>query len=434
MPRLLCCWTVCWLIACIFITQPALAQIDSGEQGRSRWQEHAYGMSLTAPPDAAWIEQVDDGASIKFITQERATISVFIRQSQNELILDAVKTKATNEFSFAYPSAVTMVQDQQPITVAERKSLGLFLLVPDEKQGNWVFGQVYVQIDPKTIAVYQLECNADVFDSSFKTFQTMLNSVTFADPAELDRERTERINNAKTWLDSINKDKIKGALIAEQWLRITQNGKDVGYMRIRQHDEAEHVPPGTSVAVRSHIVDGPNTYDTEASFFESDDRVVEFWTITTTMRIPQRVIHGTNTTPETVTQNWRQTGLRNADGMEVQQETPTSIKKLPWKIPPYPYMSQVNMYILPALLPHDKPTELAFYSFHQTSHKLSLRTLRIEPLPGGSYRVFDRPTPDRTEQVATFSPTGRLIERRMTDGRTYLATTPQELRRIWGGL
>lgn len=120
--------------------------------------------------------------------------------------------------------------------------------------------------------------------------------------------------------------------------------------------------------------------------------------------------------------------------MEVSQETPTSIKKFPWNVPPHPYLSQVNMYILPALLPHDKPTELAFYSFHQNAHKLSLRTLRIEPLPGGSYRVFDRPTPDRTEQVATFSPTGRLIERRMSDGRIYLATTPQELKRIWGSL
>ena len=49
MPKSLCSWTVCWLIACIFIAQPAFAQIDSGEQGRTRWQEHAYGMSLIAP-------------------------------------------------------------------------------------------------------------------------------------------------------------------------------------------------------------------------------------------------------------------------------------------------------------------------------------------------------------------------------------------------
>ena len=87
-----------------------------------------------------------------------------------------------------------------------------------------------------------------------------------------------------------------------------------------------------------------------------------------------------------------------------------------------------------ALLPRDEPKTLAFYGFHRETRKLSLRTYRIEPLPGGSYRVFERPTPDQPEHVATYSPTGRLIERRMPDGRVFLATTPQELRRIWGAL
>ena len=88
----------------------------------------------------------------------------------------------------------------------------------------------------------------------------------------------------------------------------------------------------------------------------------------------------------------------------------------------------------PALLPRDKPTELAFYAFNQNARKLSLRTFRIEPMPGGGYRVYDRPTPDRTEQVVTYDHNGRLIERKMSNGRTYLATTPQELKRIWGAL
>jgi hypothetical protein len=120
--------------------------------------------------------------------------------------------------------------------------------------------------------------------------------------------------------------------------------------------------------------------------------------------------------------------------MEVSQETPTSIKKLPWKIPPYAYLSQINQYVLPALLPRDEPTELAFYGFDKDTRKLSLHTYRIQPLPGGSYRVFERPTPDQAERVATYSPTGRLIERRMPDGRVFLTTTPQELKRIWGTL
>lgn len=427
-------WLSCVLCATAVLTTQVTAQIDRGAQGPSRWAEHAYGMSLNAPPGATWIEQTDDGARVKFITKDPSTISIYVRQANAELNLPAVKTKAIREFGFIYPSVVTLAQDSKPVTIAGRKGLGLFLLVPDDKGGDWVFAQVYTLIDPKTLAIYQLDCDVKDFDVALKSFQAMLDGVVFADPTELDRKRTERINRGRAWLETIDRGRVKSAVLDEQWLRITQLGKDVGYMRIRQHDEADHVPPGTSVSVRSHILEGPNTYDTEAKFFEADDRTVEFWTITTTLRIPQSGAHNPDAPPQPDIQNWRQTGLRDGDAMEVSQESPTSIKKLPWKVPPYPYLSQVNMYILPALLPHDEPTELAFYSFHQNSRKLSLRTLRIEPLPGGSYRVYDRPTPDRTEQIATYSPTGRLIERRMNDGRVYLATTPQELKRIWGNL
>ena len=410
----------------------AKAQIDRGLTGPTHWMEHAYGMSLTAPPDARWIEQTDDGALVKFQCPPATTISIYIRKADIELELPAVKDKAIREFVFGYPTAVAMEQDSKPINVAERESLGLFMLVPDDKRSDWVFAQVYTPIDPHTIAVYQLECDAQDFDSAFQAFQTMLASVTFSDPAELDRERTERINRGKAWLESIDREMTKGALIPEQWLRITQAGKDVGYIRIREVNDADRPVPGISITINSRIISGPNTYDTEGKFFESDDRQIESWEITTTKRIPQYAANLRTQQSEPDTLNWHQAGIRNGDEIQVTQHTPTSIKPYSWQVPPFTYLSQVDLYVLPALLPRDKPTELAFYSFHHDSVKLSLRTLRIEPLPGGSYRVYDRPTPDRAEQVATFSPTGRLAERRMADGRVYLATTPQELKRIWG--
>lgn len=423
-------YTIC---ALILLPSAASAQIDRGVAGPSRWIEHAYGMSLTAPAGSTWFEQTDDGALVKFVTSDPAKISVYIRNGEN-LTLAGVKAKAINEFGFQFSTAVPLAQDAEPVTVAGREGLGLFMLVPDNQRGDWVFGQVYTLIDPNTLAIYQLDCDAKDFDNALPTFRAMINSVVFADPEALDRERTARIEAGRVWLDSISREQIKSALVPEQWLRITQGNKDVGYMRIRHSDEADHVPPGTGVSVRSRIVEGDSTYDTEGTFFEADDRAVEFWTITTTLRTPQTQAHAPNAPPLPPTQNWRQTGLRDGNAMEVSQETPSSIKKLPWKIPPFPYLSQVDVYVLPTLLPRDKPRELAFYSFYQNSQTFSLRTLRIEPLPGGSYRVFDRPAPDRAEQVATYSPTGRLIERRMPDGRTYLATTPQELKRIWGAL
>ncbi len=424
----------CVLLASCFPRGLAHGQVADDAGVRQRWSEQAYGMSLAPPPGSTQVQQTADGALVKFLTQDPATISVYIRRSRSDLNLAGVKDKALREFGFRYPSAVTLAQDSEPVTVADRQGLGLYLLVPDEKNGDWVFGQVYALIDPTTLAIFQLDCNAGDFDPTIKTVLATIQSVSLADPAELDRIRTQRIEAGRAWLESIKTEQVKSALVPEQWLRITAGGKDVGYMRIRHHDEADHVPPGTGVAIQSHLIEGDQTYDTEGKFFEADDRTVEFWTVTTTLRIPQSGPRNPDAPPQPEIQNWRQTGLRDGNALEVSQETPTSIKQLPWKIPPFPYLSQVNQYVLPALLPRDEPTELTFYGFHQNARKLSLRTYRIEPLPGGAYRVYERPAPDRAERIATFSPTGRLIERRMPDGRVYLATTPQELKRIWGAM
>jgi len=426
-----------WLVLCICV-QTTRAQTNgqdaNPESVAGRWQEQAYGMSLDMPADSTYAQQTADGALIEFYTPDPATISIFIRRSEDQLTLEGVKEKAQGELSFRHPSAVTLAQDSEPVTVAERDALGLYLLIPDEKQGDWVFAQVYTMIDPTTVAIYQFSCSSTDLDASLTTFLGIINSVGFAAPAELDRLRTERIEAGRAWLESISSEQLKSASITEQWFRITVAGKDTGYMRVRHHDEADHVPPGTSVAIQSRLIEGDKTYDSEGKFFESEDRSEEFWTITTTLKLPPTTAYNPDAPPQPMTQNWRQTGLRDGLAMEVSHETPTNIKKYSWNVPPGTYLSQVNQYILPALLPHDKAQTLAFYAFDQDTRKLSLRTYQVQPMPGGTYRVFERPTPDQPQQVATYSPTGRLIERRLPDGRVILATTPQELKRIWGAL
>jgi len=427
-------WLTCVLSVLCLSAQSALAQAETDPSNPTRWSEQAYGMSFTPPSGWVMVEQTDDGAMVKFLSRANTTLSVYIRKSNSALELTAVKRKALQNFAFLYPSALPLKQDQDPIRIADRQGIGLYLVTPDPKQGDWVFAQAFMLIDPTTLAIFQLDCDAVGLDQANSTFKDMLESVRLEDPVELDRARSVRLQRTKDWLDSIDPEQIKTAIVPEQWLRIVQGDKDVGYLRVRRFDEDNHVPPGNSVHVQSHIVQGGNTYDTEGSYFEADDRSVEFWTITTTLRAETAAIHSPGAPPQPKIENWRQTGLRDGDRIEVSQETPTNIKSFPWTKPPASYLSQVDLFNLPAMLPHDQPTELAFYAFHPVARKLSLRTLRIEPLPGGGYRVFDRPTPDRAEQIATYDHNGKLLERKMPDGRTYHATTAQELKRIWGTL
>jgi hypothetical protein len=427
-----------WLIRLLFVlclpAGSALAQTANDPSSPAVWREQAYGMSLTPPPGSLMFEQTDDGARVKFRSAGNATFSIYIRQANSALDLDTVKQKALQEFAFLYPSALPTEQDREPVSIAGREGIGLYLLTPDPKQGDWVFAQAFMLIDPTTLAIFQLDCDAVGFDLANTTFKNMLKSVQLTDPAELDRARSDRLERAQAWLDSIDSAQAKSAIVPEQWLRIVRGDKDVGYLRVKRFDEKDHVPPGNSVHVQSHIIEGNNTYDTEGSYFEADDRSVEFWTITTTLRVANTATHDPQAPLQPKVENWRQTGLRDGNRIEVSQETPSSIKKFPWTKPTAAYLSQVDLFNLPALLPRDKPVELAFYAFNPIARKISLRTLRIEPMPGGGYRVHDRPTPDRAEQIATYDHNGRLLKRKMPDGRTYLTTTPQELKRIWGAL
>jgi len=427
-------WLTCVLLVLCLPARPAQSQTEPDPANATRWSEPAYGMSLTPPPDSAKVEQTGDGALVKFLSRDNLTVSVYIRKANSDLDLPAVKKKALLEFAFIYPSSLPMQQDQDPVSIAGRDGIGLYLLSPDPKQGDWVFAQAFMLIDPTTLAIFQLDCDAVGFNHANNTFKDMLKSVRLTDPQELAKARALRIQNAKVWLDSIDSAQVKSAMVPKQWLRIVKGDKDVGYLRIEHFDEDKHVPPGNSVHVQSRIVEGNSIYETEGSYFEADDRSVEFWTITTTRKSETTVTHNPDAPPQPDIDNWRQTGLRDGDRIEVSQETPTNIKSFPWTKPPVAYLSQVDLFVLPALLPHDQPTELTFYAFNAISRKLSLRTLRIEPLAGGGYRVHDRPTLDRAEQVATYDHNGKLLKRKMPDGRTYLATTSQELKRIWGTL
>jgi hypothetical protein len=150
------------------------------------------------------------------------------------------------------------------------------------------------------------------------TFRQVLDSVTLLDRAAIRREQEDRLYCTRSLFVNFTPNRLKAALIPEQWLRVTRDGKDVGYTYICEQqaggiphighkDDAPppaaganqpngpkvqmfkpDIPPGTDIliGIRSRSIDvglrsdktqGPIQTDSEAWLFTSMDRSHEDW-------------------------------------------------------------------------------------------------------------------------------------------------------------
>jgi hypothetical protein len=146
------------------------------------------------------------------------------------------------------------------------------------------------------------------------TFRQVLDSVTLLDRAAIVREQEERLYCTRALFVNFTPNRLQGALVPEQWLRVIRDGKDVGYTyiceqkaggvprtigkvsdpnavnEITPHIEVKKptIPPGDGILVgirarlitdgmRSDKTTGPIVTDTEAWLFTSLDRNHEDW-------------------------------------------------------------------------------------------------------------------------------------------------------------
>ena len=143
-------------------------------------------------------------------------------------------------------------------------------------------------------------------------FSQMVDSVQLLDRTKIRHEQDERLYRTRSFFVNLTADKLRAALVPEQWFRVLKDGKDIGYTyvveetaaeipRHSKHDVAEpdnegkelvthpHVRSGNDIliGVRSRLVTdgtrsdqtkGPVQTDSENWFFVTGDRHHEDWT------------------------------------------------------------------------------------------------------------------------------------------------------------
>jgi YD repeat-containing protein len=428
----------------------AAAEADGGEAvlAEGRWHDNAFGLSLRPPLDAKPVEQTADGAIIKFIDPPGYTVSVFIRQSELRIHFNTLKQQTALEVS--YGSTEANLIDDVEIQPGGRQGSLTYFRVRRGQADDWVFGQAIVRIDPYTYGIIQLDSTVTGFAQNRRVFEAMLDSIEFTPPQDLDRMREAWIRTGARWHGNVTRDMLRRAMVAEQWYRVLEDGKDVGYMRTRHSLASEFGLLGIRVEVMSRIVVGSDTFDTESFFWESDDGVAELWSVQTARRsLRQTAVPGAapragpgagtrqggaGNVPVMAPELFEETGVRSnqlgQNVISVRRRVPGTEEEKQWARPPEGYISQVEVHLLPSLLPREQQ-DMGFYAYSSQDAELTLRTLQVFPSEDGGYVVRERAAPNRAEQVATYDARGRLVRRQMADGRVIVPATPQQMRTIW---
>ena len=390
--------------------------------------------------------------------------------------ITAAMVAAQVQVKFARASTQTVLFKQ--LRIADRPGALAYYRVEDDDGTAWLLGQALIMLEPKTVAVLTLtdprdlgERPADEFDTlpSRQSFERVVASVVVPGILELKDMIDARVEAGDVWLDTLGRESVRDALPDDQWYRLMEGDADVGYAHLTsRHDGAEFkregLPAlGTVVQIdMRHLIRG-TAVDTQSRVYASAGGLDEVWSTKTTLRADaapadRRAARLPNAQPRDREPTWVETGVRGGGRLMVTRESPPadetvrnvrqherfvtdkpapadeelagSVEDLAWGDPPVAYLTQVELFALPRLIPADAEP-MSFYAYNPATASLSLRTVRAVTSADGGKTVYDRPTARRAEIVTRFDAGGKLIEQQLPGGLRLVPTTPEELRRTW---
>ena len=351
-------------------------------------------------------------------------IRLYLKEMKLEQHVYRVAMLGRHDLAANTPNAIML--EERKLKVDGRPAALVYYRIPKDR-GDAAQGHAFVQIGSRKFAFLRFETPHILLRQTAPVFESVLNSLRVADPHELASQRKENLERGEMWRQMLDAKHLRLAKRDVQLLRIVQGKDDIGYMTIEMVEATELNLPGLKVTVRARILEAMRTLDTESHFQLSDDDTHELWTITTTSR-PRGSARGDPTDVMT----WVETGLRFKDRLEVSREGETGPRKTSvWQKPPTAYLSQVELHLMEALLPHKTEQVMGFYAYLPSVNKVTYRTVRITPLADGGYRVRTRASPDHGLSAAEYGRDGRLRWRLMAGGRRLITATKEQFRKIW---
>lgn len=408
-----------------------------------RWSEHSYGISLRPPLGCNLVERTSDDAVLRILGDAGYRISVYVRKSPERPTLEQLLAKLMGQFAVDQMNSTILV-DPKETRIAQVRGLVTYIKVVDPKRKDWVMGFAVLQLNPGAYVMFQLESPMTWFQGSRAIFEAVLASMELVNPFDMNEAREAAVARSIEWRSTLKPVDLQQAVIAHQWLRILQNDKEVGYMHVAQKQDREMQSTGIRVDVEAMIqMDKDFTYTTTGRYFVSDSNSMEIWSTQTVGR--RTLAPGETPKPDDV-RTVSETGVRDKHNIEINRATTAANRKqLKWDLSKrntegafeakhrmdQAYLSQVDLHLLPRLLPRKNTEPMGFYAYYPNTGKLAYRTERVAVEPDGSFKIYSRPSPEQPEQMTQYNAAGVLVKRALPGGQVLIPTSKAEIAAKW---
>ena len=290
------------------------------------------------------------------------------------------------------------------------------------------------------------------------TFRELVDSIQLHDLAAVREDQEQRLFRTRALFVNLSPQRIKNAIVPEQWLRITKDGKDVGYTYIIEEPHSEGMADGVKVGMRSRTKPDDNTQvDNESWLFVSFDRKHETWSNLT--YIQDRKTNAKSNLSEIGTSDLISTRVLDNGPVGVKndpKQPPVKVMDqydltvmvagnrgnqapLKQKLPPF-YLPQAVGHMLPRLVPLNQPKTYMFYTYASDAGKVMARYVdvgREQVVDLGGQRVTAVPVTDRlglegSPTVHYLSPAGKYLG--SINAQSKLAILPSDadtLQKLW---
>ena len=326
-----------------------------------------------------------------------------------------------------------------------------FGIVPLGDGEPWFMGMAVLQLDDTSLLTLRLECATDTIVESVCTFESMLHSVQVQSAGDVAERIRGWVDAGQDVLESVTPEQYRAAMRDDRLYLIREGDRPIGYQRVwlRHQDKAYYDnqlqrlqrqdpraelrgidsfrAPGNKLVIQSHYQTHDTRIDTHQEFIDEDDSIASYWEIKSTLEQvnnPRSPLNG----------SWVETGLRSIANFQDRQvdqvqviregtpprqitdfvlEPDTDAQRLQrfpaarpdmlpsgetsshaWATPRKAYISAIDAWVLPALLPADREQTYAFFAYHPETTSVAWRIMRVQPIPGGGKLVHLRPTID----------------------------------------
>jgi len=423
------------LLAAVSLTAPAWSQnnpkknIDKPRpMSDRRWQERAYGLSLQLPQDTRVVSQTADQAIARITDdQEQFKMSLFVKRSKS--LLSVKKVAAEAKVQILGQVSINRILEEKFRTIADQPAAVLYAHTKSSDGKDLLVGQAIIELDPKTYAILEITSLLRDYPVAHGTFEVVLDSMQRLNPRQIAEQREAAIELGAEWRASVSIKDLHDALIGEQYFRILEGKNDLGYMRVRQRTATKDGTRGVSVEVQSRITAGQFYYDSLATSFLADDDSIEMWKVTTT-RKPAAPRSSASSNKDENTQTFVETGVRAGDQITVTTDGPRGSDKRKYGRPKIGYLAQVEAWLLPQLLPVDRPGTYGFYFYSSNHNTVGFRTDQVTPTLSG-YTIMTRLTPNDPQRKAVYKSNRTLVEKELGEGRRLVPASAAMIKQLW---